>query len=91
MLHPGHLDRIVYKAKRKEAATILIQCFVRMWLARKTYVSLCRAAMRIQKHARIFLEQKRGINCLKTSPAVTIQVHFDYYLWARVFFCILLF
>ena len=22
MLHPGHLDRIVYKAKRKETATI---------------------------------------------------------------------
>lgn len=91
VLHTGYLDRIIFRAKRKEAATILIQCMVRMWLARKTYLFLRKAIIRIQRHARIFLAQKQGAVYFEANRSAIIQVHFNYFSQARLLLCILLF
>lgn len=74
LLYPGHLGRVLYEEKRREAAAIMVQKTVRMWRLRRSFQSMRRAAILVQACVRAFFLRQERRRKLRTDAAIRIQV-----------------
>lgn len=69
----GHLGRVLYEEKRREAAAIMVQKTVRMWRLRRSFQSMRRAAILVQACVRAFFLRQERRRKLRTDAAIRIQ------------------